>query len=196
MKAKRYGMWSRLIVASRRVAVPDAGPALDAKRPTRTISAAHRIGEIRASERDWEVTKGTTSPVRVGSIASEMGYPRDVRFSPDSYQIADIAALRICAILGKLHHHYARIQFTTGTGLSSRSAWDDPIGCGPACAGPEDNGRRQTAQSGGRRLGSGRSRHAPPPRRYRMRERQGQSRRHRYNDLRPTSALPRLELLL
>jgi hypothetical protein len=64
MKAKRYGMWSRLIVASRRVAVPDAGPALDAKRPTRTISAAHRIGEIRASERDWEVTKGTC-PSRV-----------------------------------------------------------------------------------------------------------------------------------
>src|ERR1700730_15951426 len=35
-----------------------------------------------------------------GSIATEMGSPRDVRLSPNSGGIADIPALRVCARLG------------------------------------------------------------------------------------------------
>jgi hypothetical protein len=38
-----------------------------------------------------------SADVRDGSIATEMGSPRDVRLSPDSGGIADIPALRICA---------------------------------------------------------------------------------------------------
>ena len=97
MKASRY-MKPPSCHKPARVTVRDAGPALGRPETHQdTQHAAHLIGEIRASERGWEVTKGTTSPVRVGSVTTEMGYPRDVRFSPDSYQIADIAALRICA---------------------------------------------------------------------------------------------------
>jgi len=38
--------------------------------------------------------------VRSGSIATEMGSPRDVRLYPNSGGIADIPALRVCATSG------------------------------------------------------------------------------------------------
>ena len=41
-----------------------------------------------------------SSEVGLGSIATEMGSPRDVRLSPNSGGIADIPALRVCARLG------------------------------------------------------------------------------------------------
>jgi len=56
---------SRLIVQAGKGGVPDAGPALDAKRPQDNQRCAS-FGEIRASERDWEVTKGTTSLSELG----------------------------------------------------------------------------------------------------------------------------------
>src|SRR4030088_2194491 len=62
MKASRY-MKPPSCHKPARVTVRDAGPALGRPETHQdTQHAAHLIGEIRASERGWEVTKGTTSP--------------------------------------------------------------------------------------------------------------------------------------
>src|ERR1700716_2663387 len=62
MKASRYMKPPRCHKLAR-VTVRDAGPALGRPETHQdTQHAAHLIGEIRASERGWEVTKGTTSP--------------------------------------------------------------------------------------------------------------------------------------
>jgi hypothetical protein len=65
MKAKRY-MKRPNCRKPVRVTVPDAGPALDAQRPTRTISAAHLIGEIRVYDRATPAA-GSHDPTLSGS---------------------------------------------------------------------------------------------------------------------------------
>jgi hypothetical protein len=62
MKASRY-MKPPSCHKLARVTVRDAGPALGRPETHQdTQHAAHLIGEIRASERGWEATKGTASP--------------------------------------------------------------------------------------------------------------------------------------
>jgi hypothetical protein len=43
-----------------------------------------------------------------GSIATEMGSPRDVRLSSNSGGITDIPALRVCAMNGLMHRSEQR----------------------------------------------------------------------------------------
>src|ERR1700716_3704274 len=80
MKASRYMKPPRCHKLAR-VTVRDAGPALGRPETHQdTQHAAHLIGEIRASERGWEVTKGTTSPCpsRVNRVVLALRRPLPV----------------------------------------------------------------------------------------------------------------------